>query len=47
MVDEVSLGEESEGVKQLEDGVARLVDGHDHNATTTLNQTAEIKKSSQ
>ncbi len=40
MVDEPALGEEGEGVKQLEDGVARLVDGHDHDATTMLNQTA-------
>lgn len=29
MIDHGALGEEGEGIKQLEDGVARLVDGHD------------------
>ena len=31
MVHKVSPGEQCEGVKQLEDGVAGLVDRHDHN----------------
>ena len=35
MVDHGSLGEEGEGVKQLEDGVARLVDGHDDDTLAT------------
>ena len=39
VVDEPSLGEKSEGVKQLEDGVARLVDGHHNNTTAILVQT--------
>ena len=30
MVDEFSQGEKSKGVKQLDDGVARLMDGHHH-----------------
>ena len=30
MVDQVATREKSESVKQLENGVARLVDGHDH-----------------
>ncbi len=29
VVDDISSGEKSKGVKQLEDGVARLVDGED------------------
>ena len=38
MVDNVPLGEQCEGVKQLEDGVAGLVDRHDHNPVTHLAQ---------
>ena len=38
MVDHRPLGEEGEGVKQLEDGVARLMDGHDDNAFPLLAQ---------
>ena len=38
MVDHRPLGEEGEGVKQLEDGVARLMDGHDDNALPLLAQ---------
>ena len=33
MVDEVAQGEHGETVKLFEDGVARLVDRHDHYAT--------------
>ncbi len=39
MVDHVALGEEGEGVKQLEDGVARLVDRHDDGALSIPAQT--------
>ncbi len=31
MIDQTTAGEESESVKQFEDGVTRLVDGHHHN----------------
>ena len=47
MVDHGALGEEGEGVKQLEDGVARLVDGHDDDALTLLAQTAQSAKMGQ
>ena len=39
MVDKTALGEECEGVKELEDGVARLVDRHHHNTIPILYQT--------
>ncbi len=37
-------GEETEGVKELEDGVARLVDGHDHNPVVHTTQTVGERK---
>ena len=40
MVDNVSVGEQSEGVKELKDGVARLVNHHDHDATIAFTQPA-------
>ena len=40
MVDNVSVGEQSEGVKELKDGVARLVNHHDHDATIVFTQPA-------
>ena len=40
MIDHGSLGEEGEGVKQLEDGVAKLVDGHDDSTLSFPAQTA-------
>ncbi len=39
MVDHVSLREKSETVKQFEDGVARLVDGHDNHSVSFLAQS--------
>ena len=40
MVDHISEGEQSEGVKQLEDGIAWLVDGHDNDAVLHSTQPA-------
>jgi len=39
MVDNLALGQEGEGVKQLEDGVARLVDDHHYDAALIVAQT--------
>ena len=39
MVDKVSLREEGECVKELEDGVARLVDGHDNHSIRSLTES--------
>ena len=41
MVDHIPSREQGEGVKQLEDGVARLVDRHDHNVITLHTQSGE------
>ena len=41
VVDDISSREQGESVKQLEDGVARLVDGHDHNVVTLYTQSGE------
>ena len=43
LVDDVSTAQESEGVKQLEDGVARLVNDHGHHASIARTQTAQGK----
>ena len=40
VVDNLALGEEGEGVKQLEDGVSRLVDDHHYDAALIVAQTA-------
>ena len=41
MVDNISSREQGESVKQLENGVARLMDGHDHNVVTLHTQSGE------
>ena len=41
MVDHIASREQGESVEQLEDGVARLVDRHDHNMVTLHAQPAE------
>ena len=41
VVDHVPSREQGEGVKQLEDGVARLMDRHDHNVVTPHTQSGE------
>ena len=41
MVNDISSREQGESVKQLEDGVARLMDGHDHNVVTLYTQSGE------
>ena len=43
MVDNVSSREQGKSVKQLEDGVSRLMDGHDHNIITLHIQSGERK----
>ena len=49
MVHQISLGEQSEGIALLEDGVAWLVDGHDHypvvdTAQAVDRETSDIRK---
>ena len=41
MIDHVTSREQGEGVEQLEDGVARLVDRHDHNVVPLVTQASE------
>ncbi len=43
LVDNAAQREESESVKQLEDRVARLVDGHDDDSVTRLTESAGEK----
>ena len=43
MIDQVATREKSESVKQLEDGVARLVNGHDHYPVLEAGQSTEWK----
>ena len=47
VVDQVAQREESECVKQLEDGVARLVDGHHHYPVLVLCQPTSNNKSTE
>ena len=41
MVDEFSQGKKGEGVKQLDDGIARLMDGHHHYLVSITCQTID------
>ena len=43
VVDHIASREQGESVEQLEDGVARLVDRHDHNVVTLHTQSGERK----
>ena len=43
MIDQVATREKSESVKQLENGVARLVNGHDYNPILEAGQSTEWK----
>ena len=46
MVDHIPHREQGKGIKLLEDGIARLMDGHDHNPVTGTAQSAQINTSS-
>ena len=43
VVDNIPSREQGESIKQLEDGVARLVDRHDHNVVTCHTQSGKLK----
>ena len=42
MVDQVATREKSECVKELEDGVARLVNGHDHYPVLEVGKSIDV-----
>ena len=46
MVDHIPYREQGKGIKLLEDRIARLMDGHDHNPVNSAAQSVQTNTSS-